>query len=48
MRALQPRLYTHGPFHVSTNSALWTAIAVLTALAAILVLFFWAFATRAY
>jgi len=49
MRALQQRFHRHvEPFHMNAASAFWTAAAVLAALVAIAVLFFWAFATRAY
>jgi len=49
MRALQQRIHRPADaFRVKNESALWTAGAVLVALVAIVVLFFWAFATRAY
>ena len=49
MRTLHPRLHRPGdPFHLSMESALWTAGGLLAALVTILVLFFWVFATRAY
>ena len=49
MRTLQQRIYHPAdPFPVKNVSALWTAGAVLVALVAIVILFFWAFATQAY
>ena len=48
MRALQHRIHRHADLSHFNQSPFWTAGAVLAALAAIVVLFFFIFAMRAY
>jgi len=49
MRAFQQRIHQRGePFHLSGLWALLTACSVIAAVVEVVILFVWAFATRAY
>ncbi len=49
MRTLQQRILRHDNLsHLQRQSTLWTAGAVISILAVILILFFWAFGMRAF